>query len=477
MIRVMKIYLGKSPVFLIIFMALFFQRCSTRNEEGVSYNWETFCINCHGGLYDSTGAPPPDTKGDTAVAVMAVGAHTSHVKNKGIACDQCHPGYEAESSLRDPRHLDGPPAEVVWGPESLARTGGTTPVWNREEGTCSAVYCHGATLAGGTNKTPVWNRVGQGQAACGSCHEPGWKQPPEISDAARLAGLRVHILHEVDPRGPRLTCSDCHPPETGESHVNGRLELNDGARDLAGTKICDNCHGNAVAAAKQFWGQPRDQWMKQDEVSYCLNCHSSQSPPVAGRTAPPVSKNYGTSGHGTTSPFPATLHGNPGPGLACTVCHDPDSPHLEAGGEKSHRLRIDNSNSDLCLDCHGPDSPNTLGYPASSKATIHSHLVTDRYNDVPEYDYQCAACHDPHGTSNLAMIKETINGGFGVDVAVSFTGDDLSGLDPTDSPDDGVCDACHKPDEAAHSRTNHPNNHNYGAKCVSCHKHDRGFWF
>ena len=40
----------------------------------------------------------------------------------------------------------------------LATTAGATPTWDRPSATCSSVYCHGATLPGGTNTRPTWTK-------------------------------------------------------------------------------------------------------------------------------------------------------------------------------------------------------------------------------------------------------------------------------------------------------------------------------
>ncbi|MEK7705519.1 MAG: CxxxxCH/CxxCH domain-containing protein, partial [Myxococcota bacterium] len=68
-------------------------------------------------------------------------------------------------SVDAPGHLDEAPAELVWGP--LAATGGVEPLYSA--GRCN-VYCHGATLAGGTATQPIWTLVDRSQVHCDSCH-------------------------------------------------------------------------------------------------------------------------------------------------------------------------------------------------------------------------------------------------------------------------------------------------------------------
>jgi predicted CXXCH cytochrome family protein len=211
-------------------------------------------------------------------------------------------------------------------------------------------------------------------------------------------------------------------------------------------------------------------------VAYCLHCHSPGGSYEDDEEPPEVGDDYETGGHGHDTLFPGTEHGENGPGFSCSVCHDPDSPHVAVQSAPENRLRIDNAGSALCLDCHGIGGDETLG-SAQTKVTSHTSSITGRHTDISQYDYQCTTCHDPHGTSNLAMIREEIDGGFGTATSVSFSGDDLTGLDPTTDPNNGVCDSCHEQAGEAHAETNHPNNHNHGMSCMICHRHNRSFWF
>src|SRR5205085_12275805 len=101
--------------------------------------------------------------------------HQSHLQGgklrPSIACSECH------VVPTDLSHIDGT-AAVAFG--ELARKNGARPSWNRAAASCSATYCHGASLAGGTNTTPQWTKVDGTQAACGSCH--GVPPPTPLPD-------------------------------------------------------------------------------------------------------------------------------------------------------------------------------------------------------------------------------------------------------------------------------------------------------
>jgi predicted CxxxxCH...CXXCH cytochrome family protein len=143
-------------------------RCGTGNET---------CGTCHGSADNA--APPPDTSGNTDPSVVTVGSHQAHLSGStiaaAIACTECH---VVPTSVLDPGHCDSPaPAEVHFG--TLASAKGTYPVWDRTTTTCSAVYCHGATLQGGSNKTPSWTSTAS--LGCGSCHSANYHGQTQCS--------------------------------------------------------------------------------------------------------------------------------------------------------------------------------------------------------------------------------------------------------------------------------------------------------
>jgi predicted CxxxxCH...CXXCH cytochrome family protein len=183
------------------------------------------CSTCHGDT--ESPAPPHAVNGDTSTEARGVGAHRSHLTlnptwHGPIRCESCH-AVPAETAA--PGHLDGDNvAEVAF--TALATTGGVSPSWDGAG--CSNVYCHGATLTGGSSTTPSWTTVNGTEAACGTCH--GFPPPP--------------------PHDQSTDCGSCHPtiqPGTTNfldpaSHINGRVDLTDG-------QACDSCHGSAGIAA------------------------------------------------------------------------------------------------------------------------------------------------------------------------------------------------------------------------------------
>ncbi|HET9594210.1 MAG TPA: CxxxxCH/CxxCH domain-containing protein [Anaeromyxobacteraceae bacterium] len=187
------------------------------------------CTTCHG---DATRAntniapaPPVDTKGNTATAVPGVGAHQNHLASTRItgvpvACTDCH-------QTPNGSHPSGT-VFFLW--SSLAKGGtGTqvTPSYDFVTNTCTN-YCHGATLAGGTLKTPKWTQTDGTQAACGTCHGI---PPPTTAHNGFTSST---------------PCGNCHTSYTPTT-VNAGLHMN-GQIDVM-LQTCTSCHGDSNRVA------------------------------------------------------------------------------------------------------------------------------------------------------------------------------------------------------------------------------------
>ncbi len=243
--------------------------------------WKTTCTMCHGGLDNQTGAPPMATWGNGADAVR-VGTHSAHVAathalSQPIACAACH---VTPADALAPGHIDQPTATVTFG--GLATQGGAAPTWNRAGPACAGTYCHGATLGGGSQKTPVWTLADGSQRACDSCH--GAPPPP--------------------PHPANASCDRCHPGYTSTSvaqatHVDGTLDF---------TATCASCHGDPARAAT------------------ALNPRLPAAPPL------------GTRGETATTARAVGAHlqhlqgGTLSSGVACGECHAVPTSMLHADG-------------------------------------------------------------------------------------------------------------------------------------------------
>lgn len=393
------------------------------------------CATCHGTA--ESFAPPPGIDPADSTEDIGVGAHQAHLVDgslrHAIACGECHVVPE---SVEDEGHVDPLPAEVRFGP--LARAGALMPMWDREEASCSNIYCHGGNLSGGEDTAPVWTRVDGTQTRCESCHgnPPPLPHPPATdcerchSDTVNAFGairteLRQHIDGDVDV--DRLSCTACHgggesaaPPFSvaGESATSARgvgahrSHLEEAA--WHGPVACSECHlvpeayedeghvDDDPPEAELVWGdlaQKDDAEPQWDGVG-CSNiyCHGGTLENGAGSNVTPT----WTTVNGTQASC-GTCHGTP-PGvphpqnLACQDCHsevmssptDWLAPELHIDGQ----VQVDREG---CTACHGDDDSSappidTHGNTSETARGVGFHATHTRSSPrwVP---IECDECH------------------------------------------------------------------------------------
>ncbi|MCC6523245.1 MAG: CxxxxCH/CxxCH domain-containing protein, partial [Polyangiaceae bacterium] len=190
------------------------------------------CTSCHGDAVQGNVNPPYGTNGESLTTDPAVGAHAAHLAvgtgwHRDVACTDCH--TVPVSTL----HSNGV-TELDW--SALASADGALPDYAFGSTTCSAVYCHGATLLGPNpggvvNRAPDWTLVDGTYDACGTtCHT----NPPGGAHASSTACQSCHdqVISGYDPVGKTATWAN------GALHVNGTVEVSN--------LTCTSCHGDAV---------------------------------------------------------------------------------------------------------------------------------------------------------------------------------------------------------------------------------------
>ncbi|MBI5067626.1 MAG: CxxxxCH/CxxCH domain-containing protein [Deltaproteobacteria bacterium] len=237
------------------------------------------CSLCHGSADNA--APPRALAGATSTGDRAVGAHQAHLRGgrfRGpVACTECHP---ARPTVGTTGHGDGT-VDIRFG--SLATTGGLSPRWDPGQPGCSATYCHGGTLAGGSVASPQWTRVDGTQAACGTCHG----LPPSTLSRG---GAHPQV------GGGVTACAACHP-QTVKA---------DGTIDLAAGK-----HIDGVVQGPPAGGT-------------CTSCHGDPGrQPPALAPAPPIDTAGGAASNqrGVGAHLAHLLAGPMAGPIACTECH------------------------------------------------------------------------------------------------------------------------------------------------------------
>lgn len=247
-----------------------------------------------------------------------------------------------------------------------------------------------------------------------------------------------HPAHFADG----LTCTHCHTntANTANALVPGTLQHLNGLLDVvfsaSNSKIganyaastCSNitCHGNGPVT----WGS--------GPVT-CLSCHSGTLSVINGRTAPDKTL-AASSGHGRA-----------GIALQCLDCHDQSKQHFGGAGRLQTALTGTLNND--CNYCHND--------PA--KVTNPSALAMSTHFVVGGGEAACKNCHDPHGSTNQAMIRTSILG-----QAITYADSTTGFVDLVTNR--GLCQVCHTITNhyrAGVAETNHPT-----SGCLNCHSHN-----
>jgi trimeric autotransporter adhesin len=256
------------------------------------------------------------------------------------------------------------------------------------------------------------------QNLCTSCH--GFT----ASSGAPMASF-AHPAHLTGAYGPGAyfgpdvsACQACHVSNS-TSHRNGAVDL------VAGG--CLGCHAGAAPA-----------WNSATRLD-CTSCHAATPAVLPNGVAAPYKANFALSGHGQ---YPASNQ--------CTVCHDPNSRHISGSLGSYTRLRLLNDNN-LCASCHNTA---TVGIAFRNMST---HVTPDGRA------LGCRDCHDPHGSSNLSMIRSQING-----VTIVFTDKINAFIDPVTNR--GLCQVCHT--LTAHYRAGVAETGHFTSGCLNCHSHN-----
>jgi predicted CxxxxCH...CXXCH cytochrome family protein len=375
------------------------------------------CTTCHGdGARTATAAnpqlpaaPPVGTGGETATTSRAVGAHQAHLtgttyRQDPIACTECH---VVPTSMSHPDGTRG----LTWGPLATA-SGTTAPTFNGSS--CSATYCHGATLnASGSQTAPGWTG-GAPQATCGSCHAlPSGSSTWHATVATNVdCGLchvgytrtsvnkATHISGTVQAKG--TTCTSCH----GDASRTVPAGVAANIRFAPPVDRNGNASGAAVGAhlahltGTRLRGAPIE----------CTQCHAlpgdlTHVGPAANTPATMTWGSLATTG-GLVPSFAAGscsatyCHGGSLPGgtttapawtgtsaaIACNACHG----NAPSTGDHGRHASL------ACSVCHGTGYTRTGATTGTVNATLHLNGVKNVGGSITSWNpttRQCVGCH------------------------------------------------------------------------------------
>jgi hypothetical protein len=209
-------------------------------------------------------------------------------------------------------------------------------------------------------------------------------------------------------------------------------------------------------------------------------------------------------------------------GAGCEACHGPGRIHvLNLGGRDLPDRAIVNpakltiaQHDDVCMSCHArgtstavvggralefpwrpdgssfkPGLPLAEAFKAGDKPSeplhrlqgthLHRGLAGSRYG---AWSTGCRSCHSAHNTTNLSLVRMSVDTPSSGTRAVAFTrrsgAPGSGGLmgDATDAAGTDICEVCHTRTPHFRNDASTPDkNHNNGAACTDCHPHWRGF--
>lgn len=295
---------------------------------------EKNCTSCHSA--PPSGGAYPDT----------ARAHPAHAAlNTNDICEECHTGLGSvtlDHFLRSRNHTASvQPGAVRFG--AFARTGGADPVYNDAALQCTNTYCHGATLAGGSNTSPRWDEGAYlTPAGCATCH--GFP-PPTAAHAGIAAGAACKTCHQH----VNAANTDFDDPTR---HVNGVIDTaggiphafpNPGSAHAASAGsapfsgcVVSGCHANggAIGGYPVAAGAPPD----------CRACHVKAGPGNScGSCHGGASSNALTAGRPNGAAFPdvAGRHASPHTSFACSVCHGSNGSGSASHGASNRTAHSD----------------------------------------------------------------------------------------------------------------------------------------
>ena len=354
-------------------------------------------------------------------ATPSTNAHQPHVLRAGFGCNTCHSETVTSSTTI------ANPAKHANGSKDVKFYSTTLPIGAASfTGTCSNVYCHSDGV--GTFAAPSWATAPTGN--CGFCH----------GSTDKTSGSHSEHLSEAVAFGPRLnrsgaptsspaqaiSCNNCHSYPNG--HLNGSIEE---------PQTCAiACHPNNVNQTNPAWGDNATRLA-------CESCHAPNASFI--NKYAPYKANFAGSRHGATN--------------TCTTCHDQNSAHIGVAGGTKRLLLANNSN--LCASCH-----NTTGVAAQFR-NMTGHFFTKGTDPL----MSCQVCHDPHGTTNVAMLRTSIAFRNSTAWVINFTNRTTGFVDNVTNR--GICQVCHT--FTNHYRAGQADNHMAGQKCTLCHDHRKAF--
>jgi len=158
----------------------------------------------------------------------------------------------------------------------------------------------------------------------------------------------------------------------------------------------------------------------------------------------------------------------------CAACHSIETRQLATTG--GHAIVLD------CASCHVDRRPNRVGPRHRAIARcVECHQTPTVHPDRAALEHprranrNCLTFHDPHGSTNLHLVRTQIVWRQKV-LQATFTSEDGAapgGFTHPDAPGTGLCEVCHRKTDVY--RLNGSGAPHFTDSCTLCHEHDAHF--
>jgi len=230
-------------------------------------------------------------------------------------------------------------------------------------------------------------------------------------DATEAAKLEPFCLacHDSDAAGGQAPFSDGLMPPVVDATL-----WNDGSHNqggAAGSMTCFGdgetfgCHSTGHGSAKQNLLAPADASQApvagdplREEEGMCYTCHDANGP-----ASTDLESQFASAYRHNVS----SLDQQDGSRVECTQCHEPHTATATArlAGPDSGAVWT-GTDRDFCLACHDGNPPAGVSFPADSAGTGYDKSAFMGSRHAAKTGAEgCRACHEEHGSPNLAMLK------------------------------------------------------------------------
>jgi predicted CXXCH cytochrome family protein len=426
------------------------------------------CKSCHNRNTFDTGQP---------------GSHAGFAGNNG-SCSDCHSMHadgnrkllrsDAETAIcvnchdnpgtstsKNSSHMDVWRGNVFDTPTSWFGTAGSFGVYDPVNGG-NATSMHkvngGAQIAPGDSATMV---------QCGTCHDSHGGGNYRLLKKKINGKGGIFVSANIDSRGRTTSynsgmssfCLACHKTYgdcgTAAGYTRHPLDIPLTAQEMAnyarvnGQKYLPLESGNKITCTTCHFahGSPLPKMLRMPAIQLCQACHAKGLD---------TANNYADVAY-THGGFNGT-HGD------CTACHYTHRLvyNHRTTATLNRRMLVESDEPLLCRRCHGPggnatqvwrgDSPATptawdglagsygAFYNSTTGGSIQSlHMINKTNAPAPggsTVDHRCGSCHNPHGSNNFRILRETVNNVPNIKVRVNRFGQYSTGVSD-------FCTACH----------------------------------